>query len=123
MVPVERIELPTFGLQNRCTTAVLHRPRTVGSSAVGRLQPERRRRCRCASKRRRVPSPLRGGPTRPERPSGVGGAGVEHGGGKPGIVGAPRTCRTSEFDPPPPTPTPTPPRKGEGKARRRARSL
>jgi hypothetical protein len=24
-VPVERIELPTFGLQNRCTTAVLHR--------------------------------------------------------------------------------------------------
>ena len=25
VVPVERIELPTFGLQNRCTTAVLHR--------------------------------------------------------------------------------------------------
>jgi hypothetical protein len=25
MVPVERIELPTFGLQNHCTTAVLHR--------------------------------------------------------------------------------------------------
>jgi hypothetical protein len=25
MVPVERIELPTFGLQNRCTTAVLRR--------------------------------------------------------------------------------------------------
>jgi hypothetical protein len=25
LVPVERIELPTFGLQNRCTTAVLHR--------------------------------------------------------------------------------------------------
>src|SRR3954451_3157691 len=46
MVPVERIELPTFGLQNRCTTAVLHRPGTVGSSAVGRLQPERRRRWR-----------------------------------------------------------------------------
>src|SRR5215213_3937470 len=38
-----------------------------------------------ASKRRRVPSPLRGGPTRPERPSGVGGAGVEHGGGEPSI--------------------------------------
>jgi hypothetical protein len=29
------------GLQNRCTTAVLHRPGTVGSSAVGHLQPER----------------------------------------------------------------------------------
>ena len=29
-VPVERIELPTFGLQNRCTTAVLHR-RTPGN--------------------------------------------------------------------------------------------
>jgi hypothetical protein len=26
MVPAERIELPTFGLQNRCTTAVLRRP-------------------------------------------------------------------------------------------------
>jgi hypothetical protein len=25
MVPTERIELPTFGLQNRCTTAVLRR--------------------------------------------------------------------------------------------------
>ena len=24
MVPTERIELPTFGLQNRCTTAVLY---------------------------------------------------------------------------------------------------
>jgi hypothetical protein len=36
--------------------------------------------------------PLAGRPTRPERPSGVGGAGVEHGGGKSGIVGAPRTC-------------------------------
>jgi hypothetical protein len=24
-VPAERIELPTFGLQNRCTTAVLRR--------------------------------------------------------------------------------------------------
>ena len=28
LVPVERIELPTFGLQNRCTTAVLHRLRS-----------------------------------------------------------------------------------------------
>jgi hypothetical protein len=25
VVPAERIELPTFGLQNRCTTAVLRR--------------------------------------------------------------------------------------------------
>ena len=25
MVPAERFELPTFGLQNRCTTAVLCR--------------------------------------------------------------------------------------------------
>src|SRR5688572_27636515 len=29
VVPVERIELPTFGLQNRCTTAVLHRRRAL----------------------------------------------------------------------------------------------
>jgi hypothetical protein len=27
LVPVERIELPTFGLQNRCSTAELNRPR------------------------------------------------------------------------------------------------
>jgi hypothetical protein len=27
LVPVERIELPTFGLQNRCSTAELYRPR------------------------------------------------------------------------------------------------
>ena len=27
MVPVERIELPTFGLQNRCSTAELNRLR------------------------------------------------------------------------------------------------
>lgn len=27
MVPVERIELPTFGLQNRCSTAELNRQR------------------------------------------------------------------------------------------------
>ena len=27
VVPAERIELPTFGLQNRCTTAVLRRRR------------------------------------------------------------------------------------------------
>jgi hypothetical protein len=26
MVPAERFELPTFGLQNRCTTTVLCRP-------------------------------------------------------------------------------------------------
>jgi hypothetical protein len=27
LVPVERIELPTFGLQNRCSTAELNRHR------------------------------------------------------------------------------------------------
>jgi hypothetical protein len=39
-VPVERIELPTFGLQNRCTTAVLHRPRQVGNSQKTAVQPD-----------------------------------------------------------------------------------
>ena len=33
MVPAERIELPTFGLQNRCTTAVLRRPTALLASA------------------------------------------------------------------------------------------
>ena len=35
VVPVERIELPTFGLQNRCTTAVLHRRRTTQLAVDG----------------------------------------------------------------------------------------
>jgi hypothetical protein len=30
LVPVERIELPTFGLQNRCSTAELNR-QTMGA--------------------------------------------------------------------------------------------
>jgi hypothetical protein len=42
MVPVERIELPTFGLQNRCTTAVLHRPGPVSSSLPEDVQPANR---------------------------------------------------------------------------------
>jgi hypothetical protein len=34
VVPVERIELPTFGLQNRCSTAELNRRLT----GIGRHQ-------------------------------------------------------------------------------------
>lgn len=38
MVPAERIELPTFGLQNRCTTAVLRRRRwLVGQKAADEI--------------------------------------------------------------------------------------
>ena len=49
-------------------------------------------------------------------PSGVGGAGVEHGGGKRSIVPAPALdTQAPEIDPAPPTPTP--PHKGEGNAR------
>ncbi len=33
MVPVERIELPTFGLQNRCSTAELNRRLNFASGA------------------------------------------------------------------------------------------
>ena len=33
MVPVERIELPTFGLQNRCSTAELNRQLNQGLTA------------------------------------------------------------------------------------------
>jgi hypothetical protein len=35
VVPVERIELPTFGLQNRCSTAELNR-RIEGDGVVGK---------------------------------------------------------------------------------------
>ena len=59
------------------------------------------------------PPPCGGGPTRPERPSGVGGAGVEHGGGKLGIVGAPRTCPDVRVRPSAPHPYPSPQGGGE----------
>jgi hypothetical protein len=40
MVPAERIELPTFGLQNRCTTAVLRRPCALRyQAAAARARP------------------------------------------------------------------------------------
>ncbi len=44
LVPAERIELPTFGLQNRCTTAVLRRPNgtTCRCRAVIKGQTPRR---------------------------------------------------------------------------------
>jgi hypothetical protein len=35
MVPVERIELPTFGLQNRCSTAELNRHCRTAISVAG----------------------------------------------------------------------------------------
>ena len=38
-MPVERIELPTFGLQNRCTTAVLHRPDALLAAARRPFNP------------------------------------------------------------------------------------
>jgi hypothetical protein len=38
LVPVERIELPTFGLQNRCSTAELNRRLTEFSTGC-RYQP------------------------------------------------------------------------------------
>src|SRR5438132_6466827 len=37
VVPVERIELPTFGLQNRCSTAELNR--RIGAIGEGRSIP------------------------------------------------------------------------------------
>jgi hypothetical protein len=38
-VPVERIELPTFGLQNRCSTAELNRPKAIDRIGVGNSAP------------------------------------------------------------------------------------
>src|SRR5450631_2266908 len=35
LVPVERIELPTFGLQNRCSTAELNRPSHASDRRMG----------------------------------------------------------------------------------------
>ena len=34
-MPVERIELPTFGLQNRCSTAELNRLKAIDRIGVG----------------------------------------------------------------------------------------
>src|ERR1700748_1393870 len=60
VVPVERIELPTFGLQNRCSTAELNR-QTMG----GIVRSHPRRSCRfCRPKwgrreaRRQIPDLL-----------------------------------------------------------------
>jgi hypothetical protein len=38
-VPVERIELPTFGLQNRCSTAELNRLKAIDRIGVGNSAP------------------------------------------------------------------------------------
>jgi len=40
-VPVERIELPTFGLQNRCSTAELNRLKAIDRIDVGKLAADR----------------------------------------------------------------------------------
>jgi hypothetical protein len=42
MVPAEGIEPPTFGLQNRCSTAELSRPRLQIGHLVKRQVPENR---------------------------------------------------------------------------------
>jgi hypothetical protein len=39
-VPVERIELPTFGLQNRCSTAELYRRPQPSGTSVRRIGQE-----------------------------------------------------------------------------------
>ena len=41
MVPVERIELPTFGLQNRCSTAELNRLKAIDRINVGNIAADR----------------------------------------------------------------------------------
>jgi hypothetical protein len=41
MVPVERIELPTFGLQNRCSTAELNRLKAIDRIGVGNIAADR----------------------------------------------------------------------------------
>jgi hypothetical protein len=41
LVPVERIELPTFGLQNRCSTAELNRLQAIDRIDVGSIAADR----------------------------------------------------------------------------------
>jgi hypothetical protein len=43
LVPVERIELPTFGLQNRCSTAELNRLKAIDRIGVGKIAADRTR--------------------------------------------------------------------------------
>ncbi len=58
MVPVERIELPTFGLQNRCSTAELNRRLNFASGPA--KSPGFRRSCGRSNIRlaRKGPEPL-----------------------------------------------------------------
>jgi hypothetical protein len=72
-VPVERIELPTFGLQNRCSTAELNR-QTMGE--IIRSHP--RKSCRsCRPKwgrweaRRQIPDLLAEGYSDEKRPGSI----------------------------------------------------
>src|SRR5437763_14454992 len=41
LVPVERIELPTFGLQNRCSTAELNRLKAIDRIDAGSIAADR----------------------------------------------------------------------------------
>jgi hypothetical protein len=41
MVPVERIELPTFGLQNRCSTAELNRLKAIDLNDADSIAADR----------------------------------------------------------------------------------
>ena len=87
MVPVERIELPTFGLQNRCSTAELNRLKAIdridaGSIAADRIRMPRNGPVygrRLGRVNRRIPAkPLsgRGVATRLSDHSGVAGIGA-----------------------------------------------
>ncbi len=40
-MPVDRIELPTFGLQNRCSTAELNRPTTTLFRLASKIAPQK----------------------------------------------------------------------------------
>ena len=60
LVPVERIELPTFGLQNRCSTAELNRQTTFNHQSIPESPrigcPHRHRRAKPAVKYQSCPA-------------------------------------------------------------------
>src|SRR5260370_38556152 len=60
LVPVERIELPTFGLQNRCSTAELNRP-LVESAILSNSHDLQPRFCYRLAARSFLSAPVYGG--------------------------------------------------------------
>ena len=82
VVPVERIELPTFGLQNRCSTAELNRQTRFNRSTPQMFRRAGRRRLKQDRARRQIPE--------------LSGKGYSHTGPRCGIIVGPEALAAKQ---------------------------